>query len=104
MAATQDLLRENLGLVADEFNIEPTAGIHTASRLDAMLDQAGIAFLVMTAEAPRSDDTYMRARMSFMKRERFRGGLVGNEQSCCCRTDVGFLQDPPPLATSKSPT
>jgi predicted nucleotide-binding protein len=50
-------LSDHLSLDCDEFNIEPTPGIHTTNRLEAMLSQAGIAFLVMTAEDKHADGT-----------------------------------------------
>lgn len=48
---------QNLGLPCDEFNIEPTAGLQTASRIETMLTSARMAFLVMTAEDHHSDGT-----------------------------------------------
>jgi predicted nucleotide-binding protein len=47
----------NLRLDVDEFNIEPTAGIHTTERLQAMLWQAGLAFIIMTGEDTLADGT-----------------------------------------------
>ncbi|MFZ4698859.1 MAG: TIR domain-containing protein [Candidatus Methylumidiphilus sp.] len=46
---------KTLGLPCDEFNIEPTAGLQTSSRIECMLTSAGMAFLVMTAEDRHSD-------------------------------------------------
>lgn len=46
----KDFLEDSLGLLVDKFNRVSTAGIATTSRLSAMLDTAGIAFLVMTGE------------------------------------------------------
>lgn len=51
----KDFIRENLGLPCDEFNVEPAAGMSTTERLQAMLDQAGFAFVVMTAEEQHTD-------------------------------------------------
>lgn len=48
---------QNLGLPCDEFNIEPTAGLQTASRIETMLTSARMAFLVMTAEDQHHDGT-----------------------------------------------
>ncbi len=42
----------------DEFNRESAAGLTTKERLEAMLDQACFAFLVMTAEDQHSDGTF----------------------------------------------
>ncbi len=48
---------QTLGLPCDEFNIESTAGLQTASRIDAMLMSARMAFLVMTADDRHADGT-----------------------------------------------
>jgi len=53
----KSFLSDDLSLDCDEFNIEPTPGIHTTDRLEAMLSQAGMAFLVMTAEDRHADGT-----------------------------------------------
>lgn len=54
-------LSDTLQLECDEFNIEPTPGIHTTDRIEAMLRDAQMAFLVMTAEDKHFDGT-MHAR------------------------------------------
>lgn len=46
----KDLLQDRLGLICDEFNREPTAGITTIERLEMMLLAADFAFMVMTGE------------------------------------------------------
>ena len=48
---------QTLSLPCDEFNIEPTAGLQTGSRIEAMLNAARMAFLVLTAEDHHSDGT-----------------------------------------------
>lgn len=53
----KSFLSDDLSLDCDEFNIEPTPGIHTTDRLETMLSQAGMAFLVMTAEDRHADGT-----------------------------------------------
>jgi predicted nucleotide-binding protein len=53
----KDFLEGRLSLAWDEFNREAVAGYTTSERLDAMLSQAGFAFLVMTAEEERTDGT-----------------------------------------------
>jgi len=53
----KSFLSDRLSVDCDEFNIEPTPGINTIDRLDAMLSQAGMAFLVMTAEERHADGT-----------------------------------------------
>ena len=50
-------LSQTLVLPCDEFNIESTAGLQTASRIETMLTSARMAFLVMTAEDRHADDT-----------------------------------------------
>ena len=46
----KDFIGGELGLSVDEFDGVPTAGMAISDRLMAMLDSAGIAFLVMTGE------------------------------------------------------
>lgn len=53
----KEFITERLALPCEEFNSEPTPGIHTTDRLEAMLSQAGMAFLVMTAEEKHADGT-----------------------------------------------
>lgn len=50
-------LSQTIGLACDEFNIEPTAGLQTTSRIDSMLVSARMAFLVMTGEDRHADGT-----------------------------------------------
>ena len=50
-------LSQTLNLQCDEFNIEATAGVQTANRIDAMLAAARMALLVMTAEDQHADKT-----------------------------------------------
>jgi predicted nucleotide-binding protein len=57
----KDLIQDRLGLPWDEFNRLPVAGITNITRLSQMLDDAAIAFLVMTAEDEQADGK-MRAR------------------------------------------
>ncbi len=51
----KDFVQDRLGLPWDEFNRVPVAGITNIARLAEMLDGAGIAFLVLTAEDERAD-------------------------------------------------
>ena len=53
----KDFLADRLKLDWEEFNREPAAGISTTDRLKTMLDGAGFAFLVFTAEDERDDGT-----------------------------------------------
>jgi hypothetical protein len=53
----KDFLSDRLHLACDEFNAEAVAGISTTERLQTMLDDAGFAFLVMTAEDAHADSS-----------------------------------------------
>lgn len=53
----KEFITERLKLPCEEFNSEPTPGIHTTERLEAMLAQAGMAFLIMTGEEKHADGT-----------------------------------------------
>lgn len=46
----KDFVESRLGLTYDEFNRVPIAGTTNIARLSEMLDNAGIAFLILTAE------------------------------------------------------
>ena len=51
----KDFIQERLKLEGDEFNRVAVAGIATSSRLNQMLDDAAIAFLILTAEDELAD-------------------------------------------------
>jgi predicted nucleotide-binding protein len=53
----KSFLNDRLHLACDEFNAEAVAGISTTARLQALLDNACFAFLVMTAEDVHADTT-----------------------------------------------
>ena len=53
----KEFLSVRLRLACDDFNRVPTAGLTIPERLKEMLDQASIAFLVMTAEDEQVDGT-----------------------------------------------
>jgi predicted nucleotide-binding protein len=53
----KDFLTDRLHLSCDEFNSEAVAGKTTTARLQELLDNAGLAFLVMTAEDTHSDNS-----------------------------------------------
>jgi predicted nucleotide-binding protein len=57
----KDFIQDRLGLPWDEFNRVPAAGITNIQRLSSMLDEAAIAFLIMTGEDEQKDGT-VRAR------------------------------------------
>jgi len=84
----RNFLQSRLGLIVDEFNVEPTAGITTKERLEEMLNEATFAFLVMTAEDEQPDGT-KRARENvihevglFQGRLGFRRAIVMLEHGC----------------------
>lgn len=51
----KDFIQDRLLLPWEEFNRVPVAGVTNIARLSEMLDNAGIAFLVLTAEDERND-------------------------------------------------
>ena len=53
----KDFIQDRLRLPWDEFNRVPVAGVTNVERLSQMLNDAAIAFLVMTAEDGHSDGT-----------------------------------------------
>ena len=59
----KEFIVDRLNLACDEFNRVSTAGFTIPERLNQMLDQASIAFLVMTAEDEQPDGK-LRARMN----------------------------------------
>ena len=81
-------LADRLKLEWDEFNRESTAGISIKERLEAMLDQASFAFLLMTAEDEHADNT-MHARENvihevglFQGRLTFKRAIILLEEGC----------------------
>lgn len=84
----RDLLRDRLNLPVDEFNAVATAGVPTMDRSSEMLDSAGFAFLVMTAEDEQPDGK-IRARENvvheaglFQGRLGFRKAIILLEDGC----------------------
>jgi hypothetical protein len=84
----RDLLRDRLNLPVDEFNAVATAGVPTVDRSSEMLDSAGFAFLVMTAEDEQPDGK-IRARENvvheaglFQGRLGFRKAIILLEDGC----------------------
>lgn len=51
----KDFIQDRLGLPWDEFNRVPIAGVTNITRLSQMLDDAAIAFLVLTGEDEQAD-------------------------------------------------
>jgi predicted nucleotide-binding protein len=76
----KDFLQERLGLQWDEFNRETPAGHATKEHLDAMLDKASFAFLVMTAEDEQADGT-KQARANVIHEAGLFQGRLGFERA-----------------------
>lgn len=53
----KDFIQDRLGFEWEEFNREPAAGLSTKERLEAMLDSASFALLVLSAEDKYPDGT-----------------------------------------------
>jgi len=84
----KDFIQDRLDLPWDEFNRVPVAGIHHVERLSQMLDDAAIAFIVLTAEDEQKDGK-MQARMNvihetglFQGRLGFKKSIVLLEEDC----------------------
>lgn len=72
----KDFILDRMKLPWDEFNREPVAGLATSERLQAMMSQAGFAFLVMTAEEEHADGT-LHARMNVVHEVGLLQGRLG---------------------------
>jgi predicted nucleotide-binding protein len=84
----RDFLERRLGLLTDEFNREPTAGLTTKEVLERMLADASFAFLLMTGE-DSTPDGKVRARENvvheiglFQGRLGFQRAIVLLEEGC----------------------
>lgn len=84
----KNFVQDRLGLLWDEFNRVPVAGVTNVARLGEMLDEAAIAFLIMTAEDEQADGT-IRARENvvheaglFQGRLGFMRAIVLLEEGC----------------------
>jgi len=53
----KDFVHDRLGLPWDEFNRVPVAGLTNITRLSQMMDEAAIAFLILTGEDEQADAT-----------------------------------------------
>lgn len=76
----KDFLSERLNLPWDEFNRVPVAGLTNVTRLAQMLDQACIAFLVMSAEDEQADGN-KHARMNVIHEVGLFQGRLGFERA-----------------------
>lgn len=84
----KELIQNRLKLIPDEFNLESSAGKATVERLREMLDDAGFAFLIMTAEDEHADKT-LHARENviheiglFQGRLGFKRAIILLEDNC----------------------
>jgi predicted nucleotide-binding protein len=94
----KDFIQDRLKLPWDEFNRESTAGLSGKERLEAMLDAASFAFLVMTAEDEHADST-KHARENviheaglFQGRLGFRRAIILLEHGCAEFSNVAGIQ------------
>lgn len=76
----KDFIHDRIGLPWDEFNRIPVAGITNIARLSEMLDDAAIAFLVMTAEDEQADGK-IQARMNVVHEAGLFQGRLGFTKS-----------------------
>lgn len=84
----KDFVQDRLGLMVDEFNRVPVAGITNIERLREMLDEASVAFLVLTAEDEKTSGS-VAARQNvvheaglFQGRLGFNRAIVMLEDGC----------------------
>jgi predicted nucleotide-binding protein len=71
----KDFIQDRLSLPADEFNRVPVAGVTNVERLVQMLHQAGMAFIVLTAEDERVDGVVMARQNVVHEAGLFQGQL-----------------------------
>ncbi|SDF91425.1 Predicted nucleotide-binding protein containing TIR-like domain-containing protein [Lentzea fradiae] len=93
----KDFLQDRLGLSWDEFNRVPVAGVSNVERLASMLDEAAMAFLVLTAEDERADGA-VTARQNvvhevglFQGRLGFSRAIVMLEEGCADFSNIHGL-------------
>jgi predicted nucleotide-binding protein len=84
----KDFVADQLDLPWDEFNRVPVAGMATIDRLQQMLDEAAVAFLVLTAEDEQADGK-LKARQNvvheaglFQGRLGFKRAILMLEEGC----------------------
>lgn len=76
----KDFIQDRLHLPWDEFNRVPVAGVTNITRLSQMLDEAAIAFLIMTAEDEHADGK-LHARMNVVHEAGLFQGKLGFERA-----------------------
>jgi Predicted nucleotide-binding protein containing TIR-like domain len=74
----KDFLQDTLRLPWDEFNRVPIAGITNINRLQEMLDNASVAFLVLTAEDEQADGSVVARQNVVHEAGLFQGRLGFN--------------------------
>lgn len=72
----KDFIQDRMELAWDEFNRVPVAGVTNIARLSQMLDEAAIAFLIMTAE-DEQEDGKQRARQNVVHEAGLFQGRLG---------------------------
>jgi predicted nucleotide-binding protein len=82
----KDFIQDRLELPWDEFNRVPVAGITNIARLSEMLENAAIAFIVMTAEDEQADGK-MQARMNVIHEAGLFQGKLGFTKAIVLRED-----------------
>ena len=76
----RDFIRDRVKLPCDEFNRVPVAGVTTIARLMQMLDDAAIAFIIMTAEDEQANGK-IHARMNVIHEAGLFQGRLGFERA-----------------------
>src|SRR6266566_147314 len=84
--ALKDFLEDRVGLLTEEFNRVSPAGIATASRLEEMLDNSGMAFLVLTAEDEHGDK--LAARQNVIHEAGLFQGRLGLKRAIILRDEA----------------
>jgi predicted nucleotide-binding protein len=82
----KDFIQDRLGLPWDEFNRVPIAGFTNIARLSEMLNEAAIAFIVMTAEDEQVDGK-MHARLNVIHEAGLFQGKLGFTKAIVLRED-----------------
>jgi predicted nucleotide-binding protein len=100
----KNFLEDRLGLPVVEFNVEPAAGVATTERLGDLLQQAGFALLVCTAEDSHQDglkharENVVHEIGLFQGRLGFRKAIVLLEENCQAFSNIaglGHIRFPP---------
>lgn len=83
----KDFLEDRVGLLTEEFNRVSPAGVATSNRLEEMLENSGMAFLVLTAEDEHGDKLAARQNVIheaglFQGRLGFRRAIILREETC----------------------